>query len=175
MKGCITRAKEHLMIKLENVAGCKMVPKDVITELWEFYNQRKNRGKKCATPKNTEERSEDAQGIDEPHNLAPMAVARGGTTSMRGPMDLLEKLRHQNIKEACNKEAVRRVHQYIARWFYQVGIPLNPVKLKSFQDMLWAVENFGPNLPAPSYHALRIPLLNEELEYIKGFLKGHKE
>ncbi|XLS62022.1 hypothetical protein HN51_016250 [Arachis hypogaea] len=39
---------------------------------------------------------EDAQGIDEPHNLAPMVAARGGAssarggaTSIRGPMDLL--------------------------------------------------------------------------------------
>ncbi|XLR32209.1 hypothetical protein S83_060109 [Arachis hypogaea] len=107
---------------------------------------------------------------------------------MRGPIDLFvrrpetaiarnkrEKLRQQNIKEVCNKEAVRRVHRYIARWFYQAGIPLNPIKLKSFQEILWAVGSFGPNLPAPSYHALRGPLLNEELEYTKGLLKGHKE
>ncbi|XP_057760023.1 uncharacterized protein LOC130980349 [Arachis stenosperma] len=107
---------------------------------------------------------------------------------MRGPMDLFvrkpetaiarnkrEKLRQQNIKEACNKEAVHRVHRYIAQWFYQAGIPLNSVKLKSFQEILWAVGSFGPNLPAPSYHALRVPLLNEELDYTKGLLKGHKE
>ncbi|XP_015932601.1 uncharacterized protein LOC107458900 [Arachis duranensis] len=117
-----------------------------------------------------------------------MAAARGGATSMRGPMDLFvrkpetaiarnkrEKLRQQNIKEACNKEAVRRVHRYLAQWFYQAGIPLNPVKLKSFQEILWAVGSFGPNLPTPSYHALRVLLLNEELDYTKGLLKGHKE
>ncbi|XLU68050.1 hypothetical protein S245_027103 [Arachis hypogaea] len=42
MRGGITRAKEHLMIKPGNVVGYKMVPKDVIAELWEFYNQKKN-------------------------------------------------------------------------------------------------------------------------------------
>ncbi|XLU51732.1 hypothetical protein S245_046546, partial [Arachis hypogaea] len=60
----------------------------------------------------------DAQGIDEPHNLALMAAAREGATSMRGPIYLFvrrpetaiarnkrEKLRQQNIKEACNKKA----------------------------------------------------------------------
>ncbi|XLS89555.1 hypothetical protein HN51_065563 [Arachis hypogaea] len=107
--------------------------------------------------------------------------ARGGATSMRENLKLplqeikREKLRQQNIKEACNKEAVRRVHRYIVRWFYQAGIPLNPVKLKSFQEMLWAVGSFGPNLSAPSYHALRVSLLNEELDYTKELLKGHKE
>ncbi|XLT73445.1 hypothetical protein HN873_029871, partial [Arachis hypogaea] len=110
--------------------------------------------------------------------------ARAGATSMRDLMDLFvrksetaiarnkrEKLRQQNIKEACNKEALRRVNRYIARWLYQAGIPLNPVKLKSFHDMLWAVGSFCPNLPAPRYHALRVLLLNEELEYTKELLK----
>ncbi|XP_020963291.1 uncharacterized protein LOC110264956 [Arachis ipaensis] len=111
MKGGITRAKEHLMIKPGNVAGCKMVPKDVIAELWEYYHKKK-RGRQSATPESTEEQSvnarkldleslgfglseEDAQEIDEPYNPAPMAAARGGAssarggaTSMRGPMDL---------------------------------------------------------------------------------------
>ncbi|RYR77762.1 hypothetical protein Ahy_A01g002366 isoform C [Arachis hypogaea] len=29
------------MIKPGNVAGCKMVPKDVIAELWEYYHKKK--------------------------------------------------------------------------------------------------------------------------------------
>ncbi|XLR59873.1 hypothetical protein S83_010545 [Arachis hypogaea] len=41
MKGGITRAKEHLMIKPGNFAGCKMVLKDVIAELWEYYHKKK--------------------------------------------------------------------------------------------------------------------------------------
>ncbi|QHO53343.1 uncharacterized protein DS421_2g47130 [Arachis hypogaea] len=41
MRGGITRANEHFMIKPGNVVGCQMVPKDVIAELWEFYNQKK--------------------------------------------------------------------------------------------------------------------------------------
>ncbi|XLT69945.1 hypothetical protein HN873_026384 [Arachis hypogaea] len=49
------------------------------------------------------------------------------------------------------------------------------LRLKSFQEMLWAIGSFGPNLPAPTYHALRVPLINEELEYTKDLLKGHKE
>ncbi|XLS77444.1 hypothetical protein HN51_061669 [Arachis hypogaea] len=155
----------------------------------------KNRERQSATPASIEEHSvnareldleslgfglleEDAQGIDPISNPTPMAAANGGASSMRGPMDLFvkrletaivrnkkEKLRQQNIKEACNKEAVRKVHQYIAR----------PVRLKSFQEMMLAVGSFGSNLPAPIYHALRVPFLNEELEYTKDLLKGHKE
>ncbi|XLR32210.1 hypothetical protein S83_060110 [Arachis hypogaea] len=83
------------MIKPGNIAGCKMILKDVIAELWEYYNQKKNRGRQSATLESTEEQSvnareldleslgfelseEDTQWIDEPHNPAPMAAARGG-------------------------------------------------------------------------------------------------
>ncbi|KAL4371965.1 hypothetical protein AHAS_Ahas06G0218500 [Arachis hypogaea] len=89
------------MTKSGNIAGCKMVPKDVIAELWEYYNQKKNRERQSATPESTEEQSvnareldieslgfglseQDAQGIDESHNSAPMAIARGGASSARG-------------------------------------------------------------------------------------------
>ncbi|XLT42648.1 hypothetical protein HN873_035252, partial [Arachis hypogaea] len=71
---------------------------------------------------------EDAQGIDTIPNPTPMAVVRGGASSLRSLIDLFvkrpktaivrnkkEKLRQQNIKKACNKEAVRRVHRYIAQ------------------------------------------------------------
>ncbi|XLR37847.1 hypothetical protein HN51_024611 [Arachis hypogaea] len=94
-RGGITREKEHLMIKPGNVAGCKMVPKDVIAELWKFYNQKKNRGRQSSTSASTEEHSvnareldldslgfglseDDAQEIDEIPNPTPMAAARGG-------------------------------------------------------------------------------------------------
>ncbi|KAL4343371.1 hypothetical protein AHAS_Ahas11G0071700 [Arachis hypogaea] len=144
---------------------------------WKYV--KKNRERQSATPASIEEHSvnareldleslgfglleEDAQGIDPISNPTPMAAANGGASSMRGPMDLFvkrletaivrnkkEKLRQQNIKEA--------------------------LRLKSFQEMMLAVGSFGSNLPAPIYHALRVPFLNEELEYTKDLLKGHKE
>ncbi|KAL4373353.1 hypothetical protein AHAS_Ahas05G0073300 [Arachis hypogaea] len=135
MRGGITRAKEHLMIKPGNIVGSSTEEHSVNARELDLDSLGFGLSE------------EDAQGIDEIPNPTPMAAARG----------------------------VRRVHRYIARWFYQAGIPLNPVRLKSFQEMLWAVGSFGPNLSAPTYHAPRVPLLNEELEYTKDLLKGHKE
>ncbi|KAL2334278.1 hypothetical protein Fmac_015491 [Flemingia macrophylla] len=56
---------------------------------------------------------------------------------MKGPIDLFckrpetaiarnkkEKLKQTNIREACDKEATARVHQYIARFWYQAGLSL---------------------------------------------------
>ncbi|KAL4398328.1 hypothetical protein AHAS_Ahas01G0280900 [Arachis hypogaea] len=108
-------------------------------------NIKKSRRRQSATLASTEEHSvnarefdldslgfrlleEDAQGIDEIPNPTPIAAARGGASSMKGPVDLFvkrpetaiarnkkKKLRQQNIKKACNKKAVHRVHRYITR------------------------------------------------------------
>jgi len=48
------------------------------------------------------------------------------------------------------------------------------VKLKSFQDMIDAIGAYGPNLPVPSYHEIRVPLLNKEVEYTEKLLQDHK-
>ena len=49
------------------------------------------------------------------------------------------KLRQMNIKESLNKDAVARVWQDIARFWYQAGIALNAAKLKSFKIILKSI------------------------------------
>ncbi|KAL9330705.1 hypothetical protein ACSQ67_000315 [Phaseolus vulgaris] len=44
----------------------------------------------------------------------------------------------------------------------------------SFQDMIDVIGAYGPNLPTPSYHEIRVPLLNKEVEYTEKLLKDHK-
>jgi len=85
-----------------------------------------------------------------------------------------EKLRQANNKEACDKNLKASVHQYIARFWYQAGLSFNLVKLKSFQDMIDAIGAYEPNLPAPSYHEIIVPLLNKEVDYIEKLLQDHK-
>jgi len=40
--------------------------------------------------------------------------------------------------------------------------------------MIDAIGAYGPNLPAPTYHEIRGPLLNKEVEYTGKLLKDHK-
>lgn len=40
--------------------------------------------------------------------------------------------------------------------------------------MIAAIGAYGPNLPAPTYHEIRVPLLNKEIEYTEELLKDHK-
>jgi len=52
----------------------------------------------------------------------------------------------------------------------QAGLSFNLVKLKNFQDMIDAIGAYGPNLPDPSYHEIKIPLLNKEVGYTEKLL-----
>jgi len=41
--------------------------------------------------------------------------------------------------------------------------------------MLAAVGSFGPHLRPPSYHDIRVSLLQKELEYIDNLMMGQRE
>ena len=40
--------------------------------------------------------------------------------------------------------------------------------------MIDVIGAYEPNLPAPTYHDIRVQLLNKEVEYTKKLLKDHK-
>jgi hypothetical protein len=63
---------------------------------------------------------------------------------------MAEGKRQTSIADACDKEARPRTVQYITRFVYRNGIPLNVARSKSFRLML-EVGNYGPHLMAPSY------------------------
>jgi len=52
-------------------------------------------------------------------------------------------------------------------------LSFNFVRLKSFQD-IDVIGAYGPNLPASTYHEIRVPLLNKEVDYIDKLLKDYK-
>lgn len=132
--------------------------------------------------------NEDELDIDQDFVTPSSAMWRKNVAN-KGPMDLFcrnpetaveirkeDKSRQANIREVCDKEEAKAiVHQYIARFWYQAGLSFNLIKLKSFQDMIAAIGAYGPNLPAPSYHDIKVPLLNNELEYTKNLFKDQKE
>jgi len=40
--------------------------------------------------------------------------------------------------------------------------------------MINVVGTYGPNFSTPTYHEIRVPLLNKEFEYTEKLLKDHK-
>jgi hypothetical protein len=67
---------------------------------------------------------------------------------------------HYKVKER------EKAHEYIADWFYQAAIPLNTVRLDSFDLMLEAIGQFGPGLKKPSPYQLGTPLLNKHVNLV---------
>ncbi|GKV51788.1 hypothetical protein SLEP1_g58413 [Rubroshorea leprosula] len=84
------------------------------------------------------------------------------------------KMRQMSIKDS-DPEARARTVQYIARFFYQAGIPFSVARLDSFKYMVEAIGRYGPNLKPPSYHELRVPLLKKELQLTNDMLEDRKK
>ncbi|RZB97055.1 putative RING-type E3 ubiquitin transferase C3H69 isoform B [Glycine soja] len=162
-KGGITRAKEHLMAKPGNVAAYAKCPKEVREELWGYLKDTKKQESETFQ-RMRQHFLEDYGDSDEERALDE------GFANIKK-----EKLRQESIRQSCDKEATARVHQYIARFWYQAGLSFNLVKLQSFHKMLTNVGAFGPNLRPPSYHEIRVPLLAKELENTEILLKDQKE
>lgn len=64
----------------------------------------------------------------------------------------MEKFRQESIRRAVDKEVVAHVHQYIACFWYQVGLPSNLITMNSFKNMVEAIGAYGKNMRIPSYH-----------------------
>ncbi|GKC11790.1 hypothetical protein Tco_1008572 [Tanacetum coccineum] len=62
----------------------------------------------------------------------------------------------------------------IATWAYTVGLPFNAVRDESFQDMIYAIGEYGRGMPAPSYHNIRVTLLKDALEDTKKFVDSFR-
>ena len=86
-------------------------------------------------------------------------------------MDASKRMRQQNIHDAIWKERTQDVHQYLARWVYEAGIPFHAIDNESFQRFVEAVGQFGPGYQPPSQYELREPLLKKEVERTKNSLK----
>ncbi|XP_020203627.1 uncharacterized protein LOC109789148 [Cajanus cajan] len=192
MKGGITRAKQHLMGKKGNVAPCQSVPEEVKDELWAL-----EKNKKMKESESCQRIMEDVTFGSEDYalegDLRELEVETHGinerkkVATKKGPIDLFckrpktaiaknkEKLKQINIRDSCDKEATARVHQYIARFWYQAGLSFNMIKLESFHDMVAAIGSFGPHLRPPSYHDIRVPLLQKEMEHTEKLMKSQKE
>eukprot|EP00256_Glycine_max_P038787 XP_006587174.2 uncharacterized protein LOC102659927 [Glycine max] len=198
-KGGISRAKQHLIGKSGNIVACKKTPPNVVEELKEYMATKKS-GTTYSTSGSGNmanigdfefgepigcDGSEEDEFADS-CNVAASAKTKCGTK--KGPMDKfcknpenainrrkMEMFRQMNIRESMDKNEVLKVHQHIVRFWYQAGLSFNLIKLKSFENMVAAIGQYGPHLPIPSYHDIRVPLLKKEVEYTENLMKGHRE
>ncbi|KAL5190703.1 hypothetical protein HKD37_04G010081 [Glycine soja] len=148
-KGGITRAKEHLVGKSGNAASCKKTPPDVVEELKGYMANKKNFefGEPIGCDGNEDEFADSCN--------ATALAAKTKCETKKGPRD-------------------RCINILLAFW-YKADLSFNLIKLKSFENMVASIGQYGPHLSIPSYHDIRVPLLKKEVEYTENLMKDHKE
>ncbi|OIT05564.1 hypothetical protein A4A49_29924 [Nicotiana attenuata] len=61
-----------------------------------------------------------------------------------------------------------------ARWVYDAGLPFNCVNYDTFGDFIEVVGQYGPGMKPPTYHEIRGPYLNKEVEETNKIVEEHK-
>ncbi|KAJ9189299.1 hypothetical protein P3X46_000609, partial [Hevea brasiliensis] len=86
-------------------------------------------------------------------------------------------MRQTTIDENSPAKKELREHSCvaIARWLCDVGIAFNAVNYDSFGEMIRAIGNYGKEMKTPSFHEVRVRLLNKEVQIINDLLESHKE
>ncbi|KAK1384087.1 hypothetical protein POM88_021822 [Heracleum sosnowskyi] len=62
-----------------------------------------------------------------------------------------------------------------ARWMYDAGISFNGANYESFGPAIEAIGQHGPGMKPPTYHEVRVPLLNNEVEETNKIVEEHKK
>ena len=75
-------------------------------------------------------------------------------------IDTSKRMQQQNISDALWKERTHNVHQFLARWVYEAGIPFYAIDNDSFKRFVEAVGQFGPSYRSPSQYQFRLPVSN---------------
>ncbi|KAL6566266.1 hypothetical protein OROGR_001881 [Orobanche gracilis] len=77
-----------------------------------------------------------------------------------------------STKTAEEKE---RVNMHIANFFYENGIPFNAAHSRSYEIMIESIGQFGPGLKPPTYHDLRVPLLEKAKKETDKLRERHEK
>ena len=81
-------------------------------------------------------------------------------------MSASKKMKQQNVNDVIFKKRLLEVHQYLARWVYEVGISFNAIDNDSFKRFVEALGQYGPGYTPP---------LKGDVERTKEILKKQEE
>lgn len=205
MKGGVRRVKEHLVGGFRNVTKCNKCPPHVRDEIVEFMKKKEDAklgqllsSSSSAASARPPDFDDFTFGEEEEECCEVGSSGLGGSSSRRfqskkprtkGPLDLymtpdpakvvasrkLTKGTQQTINEMCKKDLREKVCRNFAKWFYDAGISFNAANYDSFKIAVESCGQFGPGMKPPSYHELRVPLLNKEVNDVKNIVQTHRE
>lgn len=194
LHGGITRLKQHLVGIKGNCVQCAQVP-DVVKEKVKAILE-KNQRKKEAKESNYQELMSDVH-IGEEDEEDPAGEGEGSSRQsifrpmkkVKGPLDKYSRSTEElvdvankakeskqpNMDSKFKKKAREDAVTYIAKWFYDAGIPFNTATLPSFQKMLQAIGKYGTFLEAPTPYELGETFLQREVEETNETLISFKQ
>ena len=185
VSGGIYRIKQHVGHVKGNAAFCRMSSDEDKKKCQKaIEDAQSKKRKKYAHEEEVRnevilEEVEEGEGIlggqaRPPRSLGPMDKF-ASTIDPDSSLSRSRTTRQQSINDALWKERTHQVHQYVARWVYESGIPFNAIDNDSFKRLMEAVGQYGPGYRPQTQYQLREPLLKEEVERTKGLLKKQEE
>ncbi|KAL6561966.1 hypothetical protein OROGR_002973 [Orobanche gracilis] len=187
--GGINRFKKHLAGGYHRDAvPCDKVPVDIKDEIIEFLEKKKDLKKS----RNMEHvNMEDGDSVDATNIQVSQynsSMSSNQQRHVRGPMDAFfmpdpEAISHQGKRKLGTNEDSKKVMEHFrnqackmfARWMYDAGIPFNVVNYESFGPAIEAIGQHGPGMKPPTYHEVRVPLLNNEVEETNKIVEEHRK
>jgi hypothetical protein len=80
----------------------------------------------------------------------------------------------QTTLQRKSKAEKERTDMYVVDFIYESGLPLNVINSRAFEIMLEAVGQYGPGYVKPSYHDVRVSLLEKAKKSVDEIKKTHE-
>ncbi|OIT36674.1 putative methyltransferase [Nicotiana attenuata] len=149
----------HLKRVQRDRAAWLMKPKDSLVDT--VAENLLDRLENCHFQQNGEEMG---QAMD--HRLKVLSCYFSKKPGAKGGGKDVQKI----AKDILRDRAVRA----FARWVYDAGLPFNCVNYDTFGDFIEVVGQYGPGMKPPTYHEIRGPYLNKEVEETNKIVEEHK-
>ncbi|XP_075103563.1 uncharacterized protein LOC142178132 [Nicotiana tabacum] len=187
--GGIYRFKFHLIGGDRNVTSCPKCPSEVRDEIKNFVEKKKEQKNQMShQPLVTnldDDGDDDIEELSLPTKRGRDAISSShgstGTSRTKGPIDCYfpkkpeGKSGGKDVQKIAKDILRDRAVRAFARWVYDAGLPFNCVNYTdTFGDFIEAVGQYGPGMKPPTYHEIRGPYLNKEVEETNKIVEEHK-
>ncbi|XP_042488693.1 uncharacterized protein LOC122068842 [Macadamia integrifolia] len=196
-KGGIKRLKQHLIGGYGDISKCPKTTAAIAREMHEaiMRNQKRKpdvfdedysvdhqQGEDLAEEIESGGQLQSASKRNKANVITPTVVKSPIDSYLRRtPKEIVGERRSKGSIQTTIQSSLRsnadkkKTNAYVAKWFYEAGIPFNTVKLRSFEEMVEAIAQFGSGYKHPSYHELRVPLLQDEKAQIDCIKKKYED
>ncbi|KAL0447945.1 UNVERIFIED_CONTAM: hypothetical protein Slati_1922400 [Sesamum latifolium] len=163
--GGINRMKQHLAGKKGEIRVCPKVPPDVRYQmeqaLKEIVEKKKENRENYVTNNPYGSLAIERDHIVEYDDIEEIERQESREKNAQ-PSVGKEKTRiGQRQSSKIGKDAGKKAHLEVAKFFYDTCIPINACNSRYFQRMFDAALAIGPGYKVPTYHEFRLPLLKD--------------